>query len=139
MDRYPDSPQVALALANILECQKLRVQAKLGTEADVEKYFQDLAKKYEAKASTRSKILFTLASYTFEKDQKKAITQMAGAYNEKLQVRAGRSRSLWRGAHPRAGNTTTLGRFTRSWEEITRYRREPIRPKPPARSRMPRR
>ena len=84
IDRYPDSTQVALALANLLDCQKLRQQSKLITEADVEKYFQDLAKKYESKASTRSKIIFTLASYTFEKDQKKAITQMAGAYNEKL-------------------------------------------------------
>ncbi len=84
IDRYPDSTQVALALANLLDCQKLRQQSKLITEADVEKYFQDLAKKYEGKASTRSKIIFTLASYTFEKDQKKAITQMADAYNEKL-------------------------------------------------------
>ncbi len=84
LDRYPESTQVALALANLLDCQKGRQRAKLITEADVEKYFQDLAKKFAGKASTQNKILFTLASYTFEKDQKKAVSQMAGAYNDQL-------------------------------------------------------
>ncbi|MHA3771383.1 tetratricopeptide repeat protein [Verrucomicrobiota bacterium sgz303538] len=81
VNEYPESEEVALGLKQLLDCQKLRQQAKLITEADVEKYFQDLAKKFAAQPATRSKIIFTLASYTFEKDKAKAIEQMASVYD----------------------------------------------------------
>ncbi len=89
VNEYSESPQVALALANLLDVQKLRQQAKLITEADVQSYFQELAKKFESKQVTRSKIIFTLASYTFEKDKTKAIEQMASAYNKELKYAPG--------------------------------------------------
>ena len=84
VNRYPDSPQVALALATLLDCQKVRLRSGLIDDAGVDKYFQDFATKFESNPSTKSKIIFTLASFTFDKDQQKAVNQMAGAYNAKL-------------------------------------------------------
>jgi tetratricopeptide (TPR) repeat protein len=46
----------------------------------VEKYFQALADK-ATNPGTKSKILFTLASYSFQKDKAKAEKTMAGAYD----------------------------------------------------------
>jgi TolA-binding protein len=81
LNDYSESQEVALALKSLLECQKMRQQAKLITEADVQQYFEGFAKKFEAQPATRSKIIFTLASYTFEKDKAKAIQQMASVYD----------------------------------------------------------
>lgn len=82
--QYPDAPQVALALQTLLEDQKLLVTAKLKTPAQTEAYFQNLAKKFEAKPATRSKVLFTLAAFLFDKDKTKALAQMQSAYDPKL-------------------------------------------------------
>ena len=81
---FPDSPEVALALKSLLDVQKLQQQVKLKTEADVEKYFLDLAGKFSGKPGTKAKIVFTLAAYTFEKDKAKAVGQMASAYKPDL-------------------------------------------------------
>jgi TolA-binding protein len=81
---YPESPEVALALKNLLDAMKMRQQGKLITEEEVQQYFQEYAKKYESNPSTRSKIIFTLAAYTFEKDKAKAIEQMSGIYDPSL-------------------------------------------------------
>ena len=81
---FPDSPEVALALKNLLDVQKLQQQVKLKTEADVEKYFLDLAGKFSGNPGTKAKIVFTLAAYTFEKDKAKAVGQMASAYKPDL-------------------------------------------------------
>ena len=81
VNEYPQSEDVALALKQLLDAQKMRVQAKLITDGDVETYFQEYAKKFEAQPAARSKIIFTLASYTFEKDKAKAIEQMASVYD----------------------------------------------------------
>jgi TolA-binding protein len=50
----------------------------------VEKYFEDYAKKFEGNPATRSKIIFTLAAYTFEEDKDKAVQQMASVYDPNL-------------------------------------------------------
>ena len=81
---YPDSPQGAGAIQNLLAAQRLFIKAKLKTDADITKYFQDLAEKFAAKPQTKSKILFTLASFTYEKDQVAALAQMTAAYDPKL-------------------------------------------------------
>lgn len=78
---YADSAQLSAALEKLLECQKAREEAKLVKQEDVEAYFEALAKKFEGKAAAKSKVMFTLASYMFDKDQKKAITQMAAVYD----------------------------------------------------------
>ncbi len=81
LNEYAGSPEVALALQDLLEVEKLRRQAKLITDADVEKYFQDLAAKFADNPATRSKVIFTLASFTYEQDKDKAIAQMSGVYD----------------------------------------------------------
>jgi TolA-binding protein len=79
--KYPESEVVALGLKTLLDVQTLRRNAKL-LESDeaVEKYFQGLADK-ATNPGTKSKILFTLASFSFQKDKGKAEKTMAGAYD----------------------------------------------------------
>ena len=84
IENYPESNAVALALQTLLQNEKLLLAAKLKSEAEVEKYFQDFANKFESKPATKSKILFTLASLIFEKDKAKALQQMNAAYDPKL-------------------------------------------------------
>src|SRR5581483_4682820 len=84
LQQYPDSQQVALGLQTLLSDLRLLAQAKLKTPDDVEKYFQSLAAKFDAKPATKSKILFTLASFIYEKDKAKALAQMQAAYDPKL-------------------------------------------------------
>ncbi|HZH97874.1 MAG TPA: tetratricopeptide repeat protein, partial [Fimbriimonadaceae bacterium] len=81
IEQFPESPEVALALQVLLANQKLQVKAKLTTEADIETYFTGLAKKYEGKATTKSKIVFALAGFLSEKDMAKAVETMSTAYD----------------------------------------------------------
>lgn len=84
LEKYPESPSVALALKSLLANQRLEQSLKLKTPADVEKYFRDLAEKYGGKPGTKAKIVFTLAAFTFEKDPAKAFAQMASTYDKTL-------------------------------------------------------
>ncbi|MDB6155385.1 MAG: repeat-containing protein, partial [Chthoniobacteraceae bacterium] len=84
LEKYPESNDVSLALQGLLACQKVMLRVKLKTPAAVEEYFQGFAKKFDAKPETRSKILFALAAYLAEKDEKKAVEIMKGAYDDKL-------------------------------------------------------
>jgi TolA-binding protein len=84
VEKYPESPALALALGNALEIQKSRVRAKLITEADLEKYFGDLATKAEGKPGTQSKIQMTLAAYVSDKDKGKALGMIEKVFDEKL-------------------------------------------------------
>ncbi|MCX6967242.1 MAG: tetratricopeptide repeat protein [Verrucomicrobia bacterium] len=81
---YPESPQLPLAMQYLLAGQKLLEGAKLKTDEEITQYFQGLAAQFEAKPQTKSKILFTLASFTYEKDKSKALEQMQAAYNPQL-------------------------------------------------------
>ena len=81
---YPESQQVPLAMQYLLAGQKLLAGAKLKTEEEITQYFQALAGKFEDKPQTKSKILFTLAAFTYEKDKAKALDQMQAAYNPQL-------------------------------------------------------
>ena len=101
---YPDSPQGAGAIQNLLAAQKLFLKAKLKTDDDITKYFQDLAGKFAAKPQTKSKILFTLASFTYERDKVAALTQMTAAYDPNL-VYASADIDLYGGALLEQGKT----------------------------------
>jgi TolA-binding protein len=95
---FPESQQVAQALNNLLAVQQLSMiakvktggdpeatrQEKLKAEAELEKYFQDLAQKFADKPGTQAKVLFTLAAYTYTKDKAKAVEQMTAAYKPNL-------------------------------------------------------
>ena len=82
--RFPDSPAVALALNNLLEIQKTKLRARLTTDAEIEKYFEDLAGKAEGKAGAQSKIRFTLSAFLSEKNKDKAVKMMGEAYKAEL-------------------------------------------------------
>jgi len=84
LTNFPESQQVAQALNNLMEVQRLLQSAKLKTEADLEKYFQDLAQKFADKPGTQAKVLFTLASFTYIKDKARAVDQMTAAYKPDL-------------------------------------------------------
>ncbi|MEI7957555.1 MAG: tetratricopeptide repeat protein [Verrucomicrobiota bacterium] len=86
---YPESQQVPLAMQYLLAGQKLLAGAKLKTDEELTQYFQNLAARFEDKPQTKSKILFTLATFTFEKDKAKALEQMQAAYNPQLVYAAG--------------------------------------------------
>ncbi len=81
---FPESPQVAQTLNILMDVQRLLVSAKLKSDADLEKYFQDLAQKFSGKPGTQAKVLFTLASFTYTKDKAKAVEQMTAAYKPDL-------------------------------------------------------
>ncbi len=81
---FPESPQVAQALNNVMEDQRLLISAKLKTDSDLEKYFHDLAQKFADKPGTHAKVLFTLAGFIYTKDKAKAVEQMTAAYKPDL-------------------------------------------------------
>jgi TolA-binding protein len=81
---FPESQQVAKALNTIMEDQRAQQSVKLKSEDDIQKYFKDLAEKFSSKPGTRAKILFTLASLTYDKDKAKAVEQMSAAYKPDL-------------------------------------------------------
>ncbi len=81
---YPTSPQVALTLKTLLANQRAQVSAQLKKEADVVTYFEELAEKFSGSPETRSKVLFTLASYLHKTDKEKAFAIMSEAYSPAL-------------------------------------------------------
>ncbi len=84
LEKFPESPTVALALSNLLDVQKTKLRARQTTDADIEKYFEGLATKAEGKAGAQSKIRFTLSSFLSQKDKDKARKMMAEAYKADL-------------------------------------------------------
>ena len=82
LEKYPESPFVALALKNLLAIQRLEQSLKLKTPTAVEKFFTDLATKYGGKPATKTKIAFTHAAFTFEQDKAKAFAQMSATYDK---------------------------------------------------------
>jgi TolA-binding protein len=81
---FPESQTVGLALNNLLDAQRLLKSVKLKTEAEIEQYFHNLAARFANKPGTQSKVLFTLASFTFDQDKAKALHEMESAYKPAL-------------------------------------------------------
>lgn len=84
IQEYPESQQVSIALKTILEGQKLFVTANLKSDADIQNYFQQLADKFASIPGTRTKVLFTYASFVYEQDKAKGLAQMASAFDPNL-------------------------------------------------------
>lgn len=84
VQEYPESAQVSLALKVILECQKLLLSANLKTEADLQGYFEQFAGKFASTPGTKNKVLFTHASFVYEKDKAKGLAQMGAAFDPSL-------------------------------------------------------
>jgi len=83
IQKYPDSPAVALVLQTLLKDQRLLLGAEIKTAPEVQQYFQSMADK-AGSADTKSKILFTLANYVSEQDKAAALAIMAQAYNPEV-------------------------------------------------------
>ncbi len=81
--RFPDSPQVALAMRGILEAQRMQLAAGLKQPADIETYFSEFAAAAPSDAA-RSKTMFTLAVFIAESDKARALQTMNDAYNSEL-------------------------------------------------------
>lgn len=81
--RFPDSPQVALAMRGILEAQRMMLTAGIKQPAEVESYFTEFAASAPSDAA-RSKTMFTLAVFLAESDKSKALQTMNDAYNPEL-------------------------------------------------------
>ena len=91
LEKYPDSPEVALALQNLIANQRLQIRAKLKTPEGepmgpktVEAYFQGIAAKFENNPAAKSKVLFALAGFVAEEDKPRAVEIMASAYNPEV-------------------------------------------------------
>jgi TolA-binding protein len=84
LEKYPESAEVAPALQNLLAAQKQFVLAKIKADANVESYFDELARKFADKPATANKIKFTLAGYFSDKDKPKALEMMKKAYDPAL-------------------------------------------------------
>ncbi len=84
LDQFSGSDQVGVDLKNLLADQEMLVAAGLKTPDDVDKYFHGLADKFHSNLGAQSRILFTLATFTYQKDPVTALLQMAGAYRPTL-------------------------------------------------------
>ncbi len=81
LDKFPDAPETALGLRDLLDCQRLLIEAKVKTLAEVRDYFGKLADQYQSKPAARGRILFRLAALTAEKDPAQALADMKAAYD----------------------------------------------------------
>ena len=79
--RYPDAPATALALQTLFDAQRLLVETRQQSGAQMADYFQALAAKNADHPAARSRILFRLASLTAAKDPARALADMRAAYD----------------------------------------------------------
>jgi TolA-binding protein len=84
LEKFPESDQVGVTLKTLLADLEMQLAAKLKTRDDVDKYFHDLAAKYASNPSAQSRILFTAAGFTYEKDAAAGVAQMTAAYKPTL-------------------------------------------------------
>ncbi len=79
--KFPDAPATALGLRDLLDSQRLLIDAKIKTSIEVRDYFQTLADKYQDDPAARGRVLFRLAALTAEKDPAQALADMKAAYD----------------------------------------------------------
>ena len=82
--QYPNSPEVGLTLKCLLADQQMLLAADQKKPEDIDKYFHQLADKFSSNPSIKSRVLFTLAIFTYDKDPAKALAEMKEAYNPSL-------------------------------------------------------
>jgi len=77
--QYPNSPDLALGIQNLIGAQNALVAAELKSKSDLENYFQELAQN-APNDIVKSKILFGLASWISATDEARALAIMSEAY-----------------------------------------------------------
>jgi tetratricopeptide (TPR) repeat protein len=83
LTKYPDSPQVALALRTLLQIQRLKAGAEISQPSEVETYFKNLSDA-ASNPSTKSKIMFALADYVKDQDSARAFEIMSTSYDPQV-------------------------------------------------------
>lgn len=83
LERFPESPDLALGIQTLTGGQKALINAELKNAEQVEAYFNTLAERASTEA-VRSKILFGLASWLAEQDPDRALVTMQEAYNPEV-------------------------------------------------------
>jgi TolA-binding protein len=84
LDKYPKSEQVGLSLKTLVADQQMLLDAKLTGRDDIDKYFHGLAEKFASDPSAKSRILFTLAAFTYQTDPSAGMGGMTAAYDPSL-------------------------------------------------------
>lgn len=80
LERFPDSPDLALGIQTLTGSQQALINAELKNAEQVEEYFTTLANRAPNEA-VKSKVLFGLASWLAERDPDRALVTMQEAYN----------------------------------------------------------
>ena len=81
--RYPSSPDLALGLQSLMASQSLLLRAQLKDAAAVEATLQGQADKCTDPGG-KSKILFALAGFLFEKDRARGLAKMNEAFDRRV-------------------------------------------------------
>jgi len=84
IEAYPNSDQVAQAIAAIMNVKKRQIANKKLTTEDLIKYFDGMRDKYQANAILRNKLGFAIANYVSTVDPSRALSIMQSNFNEKL-------------------------------------------------------
>ena len=83
LEKYPTSPDFASALQALMASQRMLLRAQLKDDAAEEAYLQGQAEKCTDEAG-KSKILFALAGFVYEKDKVRGLAKMTEAFNTKV-------------------------------------------------------
>lgn len=78
---YPDAPATALGLQTLLEFQRLLIEARVKTLAQVEDYFRALETKFDASPAAKRRIIFQAASLTLDKNPAETLSDLRSAYD----------------------------------------------------------
>jgi TolA-binding protein len=81
LGKFPDSDQVGQALNTLLADQQILVDAQIKQPGDIDQYFHGLAAKYVTNPGLQSRILFTVATFTYQKAPDAGLAAMRAAYN----------------------------------------------------------
>ena len=84
LNKYPESAPVGLTLKTLLSDQEALLAAGQQTEDGIQNYFHDLAAKFASDPAAHSRIIFTLATYTYQKNPVMGMAQMNVSYNPSL-------------------------------------------------------
>ena len=81
LTKFPNSDQVGVTLKTLVTDHEMLLAAKQETPDDIDKYFHGLAAKFGSNESAKSRIIFALATFNYQRDPIMGLAQMGVAYN----------------------------------------------------------
>jgi outer membrane protein assembly factor BamD (BamD/ComL family) len=82
--KFPDSDQLGVALHVMLADQESLLDAQLKNPQQIDDYLQKLARRYAGEPSVQSRILFTLATFTYQTNPNQGLLAMNSVYDPSL-------------------------------------------------------